>query len=86
MANLTSLDILYFVLSFFITIIWTLLAIVLFKLIKILDPIVEMAWYYKQFKLYLSSYRAIPWIVKERIFEIISNLTTKKKRKKWSHT
>ena len=71
MLTLTTLDILYIVLSLFTAIIWTLLTIVLFRVIKILWPVMEMLDYYNQFKSYLSSYKAIPWIVKEKIFEII---------------
>ncbi len=69
---LTPLDILYITLSIFTWVIWTLLAIVLFKIIKILWPIEEMAWYYKTFKSYLLAYKQIPIIIKEKIFEIIN--------------
>ena len=79
MVTLTTLDILYIVLSIFTTIIWTLLAIVLFKVIKILNPVLEIVDYYNQFKSYLASYKAIPLIVKEKIFEIISNFWSKDK-------
>jgi len=77
MITLTSLDILYITLSIFTAIIGTLLAIVLFKVIKILNPVLEIVDYYNQFKQYLSTYKAIPWIVKEKIFEIIWNFWSK---------
>ncbi len=72
MISLTTLDILYITLSIFTAIIWTLLAILLFKIIKVLNPILEIIAYYEQFKRYLASYRAIPWIIKDKIFEIIN--------------
>jgi len=85
MMTLTTLDILYITLSIFTAIIWTLLAIVLFKVIKILNPVLEIVEYYKQFKAYLASYRAIPIIVREKVFEIVWNIwkkkTTSKKHK-----
>lgn len=71
MITLTTLDLLYIVLSLFTVIVWTLLTIILFKVIKILNPILEILDYYNQFKSYMSSYKAIPWIIKEKIFEII---------------
>ena len=82
MVTLTTLDILYIVLSLFTVIIWTLLAIVLFKVIKILNPVLEMVDYYNQFKAYLASYRAIPFIIREKIFEIIWNMTSWTKKNK----
>ena len=78
---LTSLDILYITLSIFTWVIWTLLAIVLFKVIKILRPIEEIVWYYNTFKSYLSAYRQIPLIIKEYIFEFVSSLWNKEKTK-----
>jgi hypothetical protein len=80
MLTLTTLDILYIVLSIFTTIIGTLLAIVLFRVIKIMWPVLEMLWYYEQLKSYLSAYAQIPSMVKEKVFEVI--WTTAKKSKK----
>lgn len=82
MLTLTTLDILYITLSIFTWVIWTLLAIVLFRVIKILWPILEMLDYYKQFKSYLSAYSQIPTMVKERVFEVIWELTKKSKKVK----
>jgi len=72
MITLTTLDILYIVLSLFTVIIWTLLTIVLLRVIKILTPVLEMVDYYNMVKSYLSSYKAIPGIIKEKVFDIIS--------------
>jgi len=78
MQALTTLDVLYIVLTIFTVIIGTLLAVVLYRVIKILWPITEMVWYYKQVKAYLSLYAQIPLIVKEKILEFISNIWEKK--------
>ena len=77
MITLTTLDILYIVLSLFTVIVWTLLTIILFKVIKILNPILEMVDYYNQFKSYIASYKAIPTIIKEKVFEIIWSFWSK---------
>lgn len=74
MITLTTLDILYIVLSIFTTIIGTLLAIVLFRVIKILWPVMELVGYYNQLKEYLAMYAKIPGMIKEKVFEIIWNL------------
>ncbi len=79
---LTPLDILYITLSIFAWIIWTLLAVVLFKVIKILWPIEEMVWYYNTFKSYISTYKQIPLIVKEYVFDFIENIKNKSWNKK----
>lgn len=79
---LTPLDILYITLSIFTWIIWTLLAVVLFKVIKILWPIEEMVWYYNTFKSYISTYKQIPLIVKEYVFDFIENIKNKSWNKK----
>ncbi len=71
---LTSLDILYIVLSIFVSIIWTLLWVFLFRLIKILWPVLEIVSYYKKVKEYLSSYSQVPEMVKNKIFEILSSV------------
>jgi len=79
---LTTLDILYITLSIFIWIIWTLLAIVLFKVIKILWPIEEIASYYNTIKKYLSAYKQIPEIIKIQIFEYVNKIRNKRKNSK----
>lgn len=71
MTWLTTLDILYIVLSLFTSIIWVLLTIVLIRLIKILWVVVEITNYYNIFKNYLSMYAKIPEMIKEKVFEII---------------
>lgn len=80
MVTLNSLDILYITLSIFVATIWTLLAIVLFRIIKILWPIMEMVWYYNNIKDYLAMYTKIPWIIKDRIFEFIEKFFSNKEK------
>ena len=88
MEALTTLDILYIVLSIFTAIIWTLLTIVLVNLIKILWPVAEIFSYYKKIKQYLSAYREVPDMVKEKMFDLFSSNSEEvveedvKKRKK----
>ena len=84
MLTLTSLDILYITLSIFTAVVWTLLSIVLFRVIKVLWPVLEILEYYKQFKSYLSAYSQIPAMVKDKVFEIVWGIwkKTKKNNKK----
>ena len=71
MITLTTLDILYIVLSIFTAIVGTLLSIVLYRVIKILTPVMEIVGYYNQVKEYLAMYAKIPGMIKDKIFEII---------------
>ena len=71
MEALTTLDILYIVLSIFTVIVWTLLSIVLFRIIKVLWPVMEIITYYKKVKKYLSIYKQIPNMVKKKIFDLL---------------
>lgn len=72
MQILTSLDLLYFTLSIISAIIWTLLAIVLIRLIKILWVVVELTWYYNKIKKIITYYKHIPEMVKEKVMSIIN--------------
>lgn len=80
MITLTSLDILYITLSLFTAVIWTLLSIVLFRVIKILWPVMEILWYYEQVKSYIAMYSQIPWLVKDKVFEVIWWKSKKKEK------
>ncbi len=70
MLELSILDLLYLILSFFITIIWTLLIIVLLRILKILWPIVEITNMYNKIKQLLSAYAQIPQMIKEKILSL----------------
>jgi len=63
--DLTSLDILYIVLSIFISILWTLLTIIFFKIIKILNTITEMIFIYNKIKDIISIYSHFPKAILE---------------------
>lgn len=69
MIELTILELLYLVLTFFIVIIGTLITMSLIRLLKILAVGVEIANYYWQMKQLLVYYSQVPFILKEKIFE-----------------
>lgn len=71
MTGLTTLDMLYIALTVFVSVIWVLLSIVLFRLIAILGVIKEITDYYHTVKAYFSMYAKIPEIIKEKVFEVI---------------
>lgn len=77
---LTSLDVLYIVLSLFISILGTLGAIVLIRLIKVLGMATEIVDYYNQVKRVLAAYAEVPQRIKEKISETLSR--EKKKERK----
>lgn len=63
--TLTILEILYIVLIAFGSVIWTLLIIVLVRVIKILWPVMEMLEFYNKIKQIFSAYASIPDKIKE---------------------
>lgn len=71
MQILTTLDLLFVVLTVFITIIWVLLVIALLRLIKILGVVQEITDYYYTVKKYVAMYSQIPELVKDKVLEII---------------
>ena len=81
MGALTSLDLLYFVLAFFVTILGTLLSIILFRVMKILGVVQEVAMYYYKVKQILGYYSHIPDMLKEKIIEIIHSKKTDESEK-----
>lgn len=68
---LSTLDILYIVLSIFTSIVWTLLVIALFRLIKILWVVNESMEYIKKVNALLAMWEQIPNIIVEKIKSII---------------
>ncbi len=75
--TLTILEMLYMVLVVFSSIIWTLLIIVLLRVIKILWPITEIADFYHKMKKIFSAYSQIPEIVIENVKEKFSKTEDK---------
>lgn len=71
MQILTTLDLLYIVLTLFVSIIGILLTIALIRLIKILWVVQEITDYYYTVKKYIAMYSQIPEIIKDKVFEII---------------
>lgn len=67
--SLTILEVLYIFLIAFTAIIWTLLTIVLMRLMKILWVVQEITWIYEKIKQALNAYSKIPETVKEVIKE-----------------
>lgn len=80
--TLTILEILYIVLIIFSSIIWTLLILVLIKVIKILWPIVEIVGFYNKIKAIFANYDKIPEIIKESIKEKFGKNEAKEKSEK----
>lgn len=74
--ELTILEILYIVLIFFTTIVWTLLRVVLYKLIRILNTLEEIFAVYDNIKSILVLYKNIP----NMIFSYVRDLLLWKKK------
>ena len=73
MIELSILDLLYLVLSFFLVVIGTLLTLVLLRVLKILSVGVEIADYYQKFKSLLVYYSMVPYVIKDKIFETFTS-------------
>lgn len=71
MDALTTLDILYICLSIFVSVIWILFAILLYKVIKILAPIQDLTSKYYDVKWYINQFNEIPEIVKAKVLNMI---------------
>jgi hypothetical protein len=65
--DFTPLNFLYISLSIFTIVIWTLLSIILVKVIRLMRVAEEIVWYYENIKQILSVYSQIPLIIKEKI-------------------
>lgn len=74
--DLTILEVLYIVLILFTTIVWTLLSIVLYKLIRVLNTLEEIVTIYDNIKNILTLYSKIP----DMVFSYIKNLLLWKKK------
>lgn len=68
MIELSILDLLYLVLTFFIVIVGTLLTLVLLRVLKILEVAVELTHYYHKIKQLMVYYSYVPFALKDRIF------------------
>lgn len=71
MDALTTLDILYICLSIFVSVIWILFAILLYKVIKILAPIQDLSSKYYDVKWYINQFNEIPEVIKRKVLNMI---------------
>lgn len=72
MIELSILELLYLVLTFFLIIIGTLLTLILLRLLKILAVGVELAEYYEKMKQLFIYYSVVPYVVKDKIFDMFT--------------
>lgn len=70
--TLTILEILYIVLIVFWSIIWTLLILVLVRVLKILWPVMEMVEFYNKIKQIISAYASIPDMIKKKVSDTLN--------------
>ncbi len=77
--ELTILEILYLVLIVFSSIIWTLLIIVLMRVLKILWPVMEIVEFYNKIKQIFKAYASIPEQIKESVMDIFKEKKDKSK-------
>jgi hypothetical protein len=72
MTSLTIIELLYIMLIIFGSIIWTLLILILIKVLKILGPVMELVNFYDKMKKVLQAYANIPDMIKEKASEILN--------------
>ena len=72
MVTLTIIEILYLVLIVFSSIIWTLLIVVLIRVLKILWPVMEVVEMYNKVKSIIQAYANIPEIIKSKVSETLN--------------
>ena len=69
--TLTILEMLYVVLIAFSSIIWTLLVLVLIRVLKILGPVMELLEFYNKIKQIFSAYASIPDKIKQNVKDMM---------------
>ncbi len=72
MIELSILELLYLVLTFFLVIVGTLLTLVLLRVFKVLSVWVEISNYYWQWKKIFTYYSQVPYVVKDKIFDMLA--------------
>jgi len=72
MIEISILELLYLVLTFFLVVIGTLLTLVLIRVFKILSVWIEITNYYWQMKNLLNSYAQASFVLKDKIFDYIA--------------
>ncbi len=71
MIELSILDLLRLVLTFFLVVIGTLLTIAMLRILRILKVWVELADYYDEVKKVVVYYAMVPYVIKDKIFETL---------------
>ncbi len=71
--ELTILEILYLVLIVFSSIIWTLLIVLIIRVLKILWPVMEIVEFYNKIKQIFSAYASIPEQIKDSVMDIFKD-------------
>ena len=72
MIEISILELLYLILTFFLVIIGTLLTLVLLRTLKILAVGVEIANYYWEMKRLVMYYSQVPFVIKDKIFDYLA--------------
>jgi len=72
MIEISILELLYLVLTFFLVVIGTLLTLVLLRVYKILSVGIELTNYYWQMKQLITYYAQVPFVIKDKIFDFIA--------------
>jgi len=70
--TLTIIEILYIVLIMFSSIIWTLLILVLIRVLKILWPVMEVVELYNKVKQIIQAYASIPDMIKQKVSDTLN--------------
>lgn len=69
--QLEIIDMLHIVLIMFTSIIWTMLILILMRVMKALNMVTEIVDFYNKMKKIFSAYKEIPQIIKEKVSDII---------------
>ncbi len=72
MIELSTLQLLQLVATFFLIVVGTLLTLILMRVLKILKVWVELVWYYENMKQLIVYYSMVPYVIKDKIFETLS--------------
>lgn len=64
-------EVLYIVLIFFTTIVWSLLSIVLYKILKVLNVVMEVVDIYNRVKQVMWIYSQIPDMILDKVKEFV---------------
>lgn len=81
MIELSTLELLQLVATFFLIVIGTLVTLTLLRLNKILKMWVELVGYYENMKELFIYYSMVPYIMKDKLFEYIANLNVSQEEK-----